>query len=182
MLKSRFIIPLIAFVVLAVVLYAGVKSSSDNHILSSVLIGKPAPQFNLPSLTKPGASVTSKALLGKPYVLNVWGTWCGACRVEHESLMAIQQLGQVPIIGLNWRDDEDLALSWLSQLGNPYEEIAVDKQGRLAIDLGVYGAPETFLIDAKGIIVHKHIGPLSVEIFKRDFEPRLNGNEPTGPT
>jgi cytochrome c biogenesis protein CcmG/thiol:disulfide interchange protein DsbE len=174
-MKSRYIIPLIAFVLLAGVLYIGVLRSPERHIIASVLIGKPAPEFSLPSLTSPGAKVTSKDLQGKPYMLNVWGTWCAACRVEHQALLQIQQLGQVPIVGLNWRDDDDLALAWLARLGNPYSEIAVDKQGRLAIDLGVYGAPETFLIDAQGIIVHKHIGPLSMEIFKRDFEPRLSG-------
>jgi cytochrome c biogenesis protein CcmG/thiol:disulfide interchange protein DsbE len=174
MLKTRFILPLLAFAVLAAVLYIGVKGSSDNHIIASVLIGKPAPEFSLPSLTQPGTNITSKGLRGKPYVLNVWGTWCGACRQEHQSLMDIQQLGQVPIIGLNWRDDDDLAREWLSQLGNPYSDVAIDKQGRLVIDLGVYGAPETFLIDANGIIIHKWVGPLSVEIFKRDFAPKLS--------
>jgi cytochrome c biogenesis protein CcmG, thiol:disulfide interchange protein DsbE len=182
MIKSRFIIPLIAFAVLAGILYIAVQRAPDRHFIASVLIGKPAPEFRLPSLTSPGTNVTSKALQGKPYLLNVWGTWCGACRMEHQSLLAIKDLGQLPIIGLNWRDDDALALDWLSQLGNPYSEVAVDKQGRVVIDLGVYGAPETFLIDAKGIIVHKHVGPLSMEIWKRDFEPRINGTAPAGPT
>jgi cytochrome c biogenesis protein CcmG, thiol:disulfide interchange protein DsbE len=183
MLKTRFILPLVAFVVLAAVLYIGVKGSSDNHIIASVLIGKPVPEFNLPSLTQPGTNLTSRSLHGKPYVLNVWGTWCGGCRQEHQSLMEIQQLGQVPIVGVNWRDDDDLAREWLQQLGNPYSDVGIDKQGRLAIDLGVYGAPETFLVDANGIIVHKWIGPLSTEIFKRDFLPKLSGAQATeGPS
>lgn len=176
MIKSRFIIPLIAFVALASLLYVAVKRSPDKHFIASVLIGKPAPEFQLPSLTSPGSNVTSKALAGKPYLLNVWGTWCEMCRVEHPSLLAIKEQGQIPIIGLNWRDDDALAIEWLSRLGNPYAQVAIDKQGRLAIDLGVYGAPETFLIDAKGTIVHKHVGPLSMEIWKRDFEPKLAGN------
>lgn len=180
MLKTRFIVPLVAFVVLAGVLAYGVKRSPEKHFLSSVMIGKPVPEFSLPSLTDPGKVITSKQLYGKPYVINVWGTWCGACREEHESLMAIQQLGQVALIGVDWRDTDEEAMAWLAQLGNPYTEVAVDKQGRLAIDLGVYGAPETFLIDANGVIVHKHIGPLSVEIFKRDFEPKLKEQAQAG--
>jgi cytochrome c biogenesis protein CcmG/thiol:disulfide interchange protein DsbE len=181
-MKSRFLIPLLAFVVLAGVLAYGVKRSPDKHFIASVMVGKPVPEFSLPSLTDPGKNITSKSLHGKPYVINVWGTWCGECRVEHQALMAIQQLGQVPLIGVNWRDVDEDALNWLAQLGNPYTQVAVDKQGRLAIDLGVYGAPETFLIDANGIIVHKHIGALSVEAFKRDFEPKLTGQKPEGAT
>jgi cytochrome c biogenesis protein CcmG, thiol:disulfide interchange protein DsbE len=182
MMKTRFIIPLVAFITLASVLFIAVKRAPDKHFIASVLIGKPAPEFRLPSLTNPGSNVTSTSLQGKPYVLNVWGTWCPMCRVEHQALMQIQQLGQVPLIGLNWRDDDALALEWLAQLGNPYEQVAIDKQGRLAIDLGVYGAPETFLIDAQGIIVHKHVGPLNMEIWKRDFEPKLNGAPVAGPS
>jgi cytochrome c biogenesis protein CcmG/thiol:disulfide interchange protein DsbE len=181
-MKNRFIIPLVAFVVLAAVLGYGVKRSPDKHFIASVMIGKPVPDFSLPSLTDPGKTVTSKSLHGKPYVINVWGTWCAACRDEHQALLDIQQLGQVPLIGVDWRDTDEDALNWLAQLGNPYTQVAVDKHGRLAIDLGVYGAPETFLIDANGTIIHKHIGPLSVEIFKRDFEPKLNGQQPAGAT
>lgn len=173
MTKSRFVIPLIAFALLVAVLAIGVRRSPEKQVIQSVLIGKPVPEFTLPSLTNPGTSVTSRELRGKPYLLNVWGTWCGMCRVEHPHLLRIQQMGQVPIVGLNWRDDDGPALEWLKELGNPYEHVAVDKEGRTVIDLGVYGAPETFLIDAKGIIVHKHVGPMSVEIWKRDFEPKL---------
>jgi cytochrome c biogenesis protein CcmG, thiol:disulfide interchange protein DsbE len=181
-MKTRFVIPLIAFVVLASVLYIAVKRAPDKHFIASVLIGKPAPEFRLPSLTNPGSNVTSQSLAGKPYMLNVWGTWCPACRIEHKALLDIKALDKVPIIGLNWRDDDELALEWLAQLGNPYSDVAIDKQGRLAIDLGVYGAPETFLIDARGVIVHKHIGPLSIEIWKRDFEPHLDGTAAAGRT
>jgi cytochrome c biogenesis protein CcmG/thiol:disulfide interchange protein DsbE len=178
--KNRFIIPLIVFALLAAVLFYGIKRAPDKHFLASVLIGKPVPEFSLPNLMEPGKTVTSKQLQGKPYVINVWGTWCGACREEHQALLDIQQLGQVPLVGINWRDQDDLALSWLAQLGNPYTHVAVDKQGRLPIDLGVYGAPETFLIDANGIIVHKHTGAMTMEVFKRDFEPKLHGTSPAG--
>jgi cytochrome c biogenesis protein CcmG, thiol:disulfide interchange protein DsbE len=181
-MKARFLIPLGAFVLLAAVFAYGIKRAPDKHFIASVMVGKPVPEFSLPSLTDPGKNVTSQQLRGKPYVLNVWGTWCPECRVEHQSLLQIQQLGRVPLIGVNWRDADEEALAWLAQLGNPYSQVAVDKQGRLAIDLGVYGAPETFLIDARGIIVHKHIGPLSLEIFKRDFEPKLDAQRPAGAT
>ena len=181
-MMNRFLLPLCGFVLLAVVLYFGVKNSPDREHLRSVLIGRPAPEFVLPDLMNPGSTVSNTKFKGKPYLLNVWGTWCEMCRVEHSSLLTIQQLGQVPILGLNWRDQDAAAVDWLAQLGNPYSQVAVDKQGRVAIDLGVYGAPETFLIDAKGIIVHKHVGPLNMEIWKRDFEPKLNGSAAQGPT
>src|SRR5690348_14740464 len=137
MIKSRFIIPLIAFVVLAGLLYTALIRSPDKHYIASVLIGKPAPEFQLPSLTDPAASVSSQALAGKPYVVNVWGSWCYACREEHQSLLAIKDLGVVPIIGINWRDENDAALGWLSELGNPYSQVAVDKNGKVVIDFGV---------------------------------------------
>jgi cytochrome c biogenesis protein CcmG/thiol:disulfide interchange protein DsbE len=173
---NKFVVPIIAFALLVVVLGIGIKRSPEKSFIPSVLVGRPAPEFTLPSLTDPSTMVSSATLRGKPYVLNVWGTWCVECRVEHQSLLEIQKLGQVPIIGLNWRDDDAQALAWIAQLGNPYAQIAVDKEGHAAIDLGVYGAPETFLVDAKGIIVHKHFGPLSLAIWQRDFVPKLMGH------
>ncbi len=182
-MKNKFILPLVGFVVLVVILAIGIKRAPDKEVLASVLIGHPAPEFTLPSLTEPGSMVSSKTYLGKPYVVNVWATWCGECRVEHQSLLQLQQQSGVPIVGLNWKDDDAQALAWLAQLGNPYAQIAVDKEGRTAIDFGVYGAPETFLIDAKGIVIHKHVGALSMEIWQRDFAPRLAaGQSPTGPS
>jgi cytochrome c biogenesis protein CcmG, thiol:disulfide interchange protein DsbE len=108
-------------------------------------------------------------------VLNVWGTWCPACRYEHQTLIDISQSGQAPIVGLNWKDDLDLANEWLAQLGNPYEMIAVDKEGRTAIDWGVYGAPETFLVDAEGKVQFRLAGPMTHEIWEREFLPRIQG-------
>src|SRR6476469_367052 len=116
MMKTRFIIPLLAF---------AVKRAPEKHFIASVMVGKPVPEFALPSLTEPGKMITSKELRGKPYVINVWGTWCYACRDEHQSLMAIQQLGQVPIVGVDWRDQDEDALAWLAQLGNPYTHVAI---------------------------------------------------------
>lgn len=117
-------------------------------------------------------------MAGRWYALNVWGTWCVECRAEHEVLVAARQAARLPIIGLNWKDDEAEARSWLAQLGNPYEAVPIDAEGRVAIDYGVYGAPETFLIDPRGVIVHKQIGPLTPEIWERDFVRRATS--PTG--
>jgi cytochrome c biogenesis protein CcmG/thiol:disulfide interchange protein DsbE len=181
-MKNRFILAPLAFAVLAAVLFIGiVRAPRGERIVQSVLIGKSVPEFELPNLTSPGAKVSSTALHGKPYVLNVWGTWCVTCRQEHNVLLKIHEMNQVALIGVNWRDEDTLALNWLADLGNPYSQIAVDRQGRLAIDLGVSAAPETFLIDANGIIVHKHTGALTLEAWKRDFEPKITGQPPAGP-
>jgi cytochrome c biogenesis protein CcmG/thiol:disulfide interchange protein DsbE len=107
------------------------------------------------------------------YVVNIWGTWCIGCRQEHDALMQIAQRNEVPIVGLNWKDDLSLAQRWLRELGNPYVVNAFDAEGRAAIDWGAYGAPETFLVDPQGNVIHKHAGPLSVEIWSRDFLPLI---------
>jgi len=179
---NRFVVPLGVFALLVVVLWIGVLRSPEKSNIPSPLIGKPAPQFQLPNLTDPAAVVDSKQLRGRWYIFNVWGTWCSGCRAEHAQLLAMQQATTVPIVGLNWKDDEAQALQWLAQLGNPYTTIAVDKEGRIAIDWGVYGAPETFLVDPNGIVVHKHIGPLTPEAWARDFVPRLPASEIRKPT
>lgn len=168
-------LPLAGFAVLVLLFAFGIQRSPDKDVLQSVLIGKPAPEFALPNLMEPTQIVSSKTLLGKPYLLNVWATWCVQCRVEHATLLEIQKRGEVQVIGLNWQDKDDPAREWIAQLGNPYAQIAVDREGRTAIDFGVYGAPESFLIDANGVIVHKYIGPLTIEAWQREFLPRLNG-------
>jgi cytochrome c biogenesis protein CcmG, thiol:disulfide interchange protein DsbE len=172
-LKSRFLWPLAIFAGLVVVLAIGVVRSPEKSTLQSALIGKPAPQFVLPSLTDPVRQVSSAQYSGRPYVINVWGTWCVECRVEHEMLLEAAAQKRVPIIGLNWKDEDAAALQWLAQLGNPYDAIAVDKEGRTAIDFGVYGAPETYLIDAAGRVVYRHVGPLTREVWQREFTSRL---------
>ncbi len=177
-MKLRFILPLVAFVVLVAIFGIGIKRAPEKSVLASVLIGKPAPEFELPSLTDPNKRVSSKTLLGKPYLFNVWATWCIECRHEHQTLLDIQRSGQVPIIGLNWKDDNSAALSWLGELGNPYSEVLVDQNGHTAIDWGVYGAPETFLVDAKGIVIYKQVGPMSPDVWEREFLPRLPGKAP----
>ncbi len=170
---NRFILPLGVFALLAVVLAIGIKHSPQKGIIPSALIGKAAPQFTLPVLTDTSRTFSSSELKGRWYVFNVWGTWCVECRAEHTALLEIRKLGQVPLIGLDWKDDDPQALQWLSELGNPYEVVAADREGRTAIDWGVYGAPETFLVDPQGIVVYKYVGPLTLEAWQTEFVPRL---------
>ena len=170
---NRFLLPVAVFVVLAGVLYIGVKHSPDKSTMVSALLGKPAPAIELPVLGDASRKFSSRDLAGRPWVLNVWGTWCAECRVEHETLLAIARQNQVPLIGLNWRDEDSLAMEWLQQLGNPYSVVAVDGDGRTAIDFGVYGAPETFFIDANGLVQYRHVGGMTPEIWQREFVSRL---------
>jgi cytochrome c biogenesis protein CcmG/thiol:disulfide interchange protein DsbE len=170
---NRFALPGVLFVLLVVVLAIGIKHSPDKGTIISPLLGKPAPTFSLPSLTDPSRPVSSAQLKGRWYLFNVWGTWCVECRAEHPMLLEVQRAALVPLIGLDWKDDDTQALSWLAQLGNPYAVVAVDRTGRTAIDWGVYGAPETFLVNAEGIVVFKHVGALTPEVWTREILPRL---------
>jgi len=169
--QLRFLVPAIAFAALVGFFVVGLRQ--DPSEIRSPLLGKPAPEFSLESLGDSGWKVGSADFAGRPWLLNVWATWCVGCREEHEALIAIAREQRVPIMGLNWRDDRALALRWLAQLGNPYVSVAYDPEGRTAIDWGVYGAPETFLIGADGVVLKKHIGPLTPEIWERDFLPLL---------
>jgi len=171
MRAPRFLVPAAAFAVLVGFLIIGLQK--DPGEIPSPLLGKSAPDFALESLADPARKVGSTDFTGQPWLLNVWATWCGGCRQEHETLLAITREGSIPMLGLNWRDDRALALQWLSQLGNPYESVAFDPEGEVAIDWGVYGAPETFLIGADGKVLHKQIGPLTPEIWRRDFLPLI---------
>jgi cytochrome c biogenesis protein CcmG, thiol:disulfide interchange protein DsbE len=170
---NRFALPAAVFALLVVVLAIGIKHSPDKGTIMSPLLGKPAPQFSLPNLTDPGRVVSSTGLKGRWYLFNVWGTWCGECRAEHEMLLQVRRAAVVTLVGLDWKDDDAQALSWLAQLGNPYEVVAVDRSGRTAIDWGVYGAPETFLVNPQGIVVFKHVGALTPDVWTRDILPRL---------
>ena len=172
----RFLLPAGAFVVLCGFLYVGL--SKDPSVIPSPLVGKPAPALRLPTLHDPATELSSTEFAGGPWLLNVWGTWCFECRAEHDTLIAIARTKAVPIYGLDWKDDRAAALDWLSRLGNPYDAVAFDAEGRVAIDWGVYGAPETFLIDANGKILHKHIGPLDLRIWHEEFLPKLDAAEP----
>lgn len=170
---NRFAWPLVAFVLIAVVLAVGLWHSGDKGVIASPLIGKPVPAFDAPSLTDAAQRLTQNNLRGSWQLLNVWGTWCVECRAEHEALLAIQREGRVAIVGLNWKDDDAAALAWLAQLGNPYSRVATDHDGRIAIDWGVYGAPESFLINPQGIIVEKQVGALTAGIWRDKFLPHL---------
>ena len=174
---NRFLVPLGVFALLVVVLVIGIRHSPDKGIIVSPLLGKPAPAFSLPALMEPGRSVESRDLKGRWYLLNVWGTWCGECRAEHQMLLKVKQSGAVPLIGLDWKDDDAQAQAWLGQLGNPYQTIAVDRSGRAAIDWGVYGAPETFLVNPAGIVVFKHVGALTEDIWVQEILPRVKGGK-----
>lgn len=170
---NRFIVPVLIFVALAGVLYVGVRHSPNKSTMVSALLGKPAPAFELPVLGAPGRTIRSAEFAGQPWVMNVWGTWCVECRVEHEALLAIARQGRVPLVGLNWKDEDDAAQQWLATLGDPYVVTAVDKEGRTAIDFGVYGAPETFFIDAAGLVQYRHVGAMTPEVWEREFLSRL---------
>lgn len=170
---NRFLVPLGAFALLAIVLAIGLKHSPEKGVIKSPLLGKQAPSFSLPVLTDTSRTFHSADLKGRWYLFNVWGTWCVECRHEHEALLEIAKRGEVSIVGLDWRDEDTAALQWLQELGNPYEVIAADREGRIAIDWGVYAAPETFLVDPQGTVVYKYIGPLTMDAWLNEFVPRL---------
>ena len=171
---NRFLLPLAAFVLLIVVLLVGLKRAPDKSILPSPLIGRPVPQFTLPNLFDNTQPVSSESLKGRWLLVNVWGTWCVECRAEHQVLLQIKQQARVPILGIDWKDQNEDALAWLAQLGNPYERVATDRDGRVAIDWGVYGAPESFLISPAGTVVYKHIGAMTEQVWESEFLPRVN--------
>ena len=182
---NRFLWPAIAVLALfGVFMFALARIGSGDLVVSEIpspLIGKPAPAIDLPTLSGPEARFTSASMLGKPWLLNVWGTWCPACRDEHPSLMELAPVIGVPIVGLDWKDDANDARAWLESLGNPYQVVAFDSVGRTAIDFGVYGAPETFLIGADGRVLAKYIGPLTAEAWETKLKPKLlasNGAQP----
>ena len=170
---NRFILPLGIFGLLAIVLAVGIKHSPEKGVIPSALIGKAAPEFTLPVLTDTSRTFSPREMKGKWYVFNVWGTWCVECRAEHSALLEIRKQGQVPLVGLDWKDEDPQALQWLTELGNPYDVIAADREGRTAIDYGVYGAPETFLVNPQGIVVYKYVGPLTLEAWQTQFVPKL---------
>jgi cytochrome c biogenesis protein CcmG/thiol:disulfide interchange protein DsbE len=169
----KFLLPFAAFVALVVLFAVGLNPKRDIHALPSPLIGKPAPEFALQDVLDPTRTVSTAALKGQVYVLNVWATWCVACREEQDALLAIARQHVVPIIGLDYRDNQDKATLWLTQLGNPYTAVAFDGDGRAAIDWGVYGAPETYLVDAHGRIIFKFISPITQEVWTKEFLPRI---------
>ena len=168
---NRFIIPVLVLAALIAVLVVGLRR--DPSYVPSPLIGRPAPEFTLPRLDDPTRNIARADLLGDVSLVNVWATWCVGCRQEHPFLVQLARTGGVRIFGLNWKDDPALAKQWLAELGDPYTSVAVDQDGRVAIDWGVYGAPETFLLDASGTIIYKHIAPLTQAVWDSEFVPRI---------
>jgi cytochrome c biogenesis protein CcmG/thiol:disulfide interchange protein DsbE len=174
----KFLLPVAAFVALAVLFAFGLNPSRDIHALPSPLIGKPAPAFSLSDVLDPSRRVSSASFRGQVYVLNVWGTWCVACREEQSTLLAIAQQNVVPIVGIDWSIDHatkerDKAQQWLQQLGNPYSTVGFDQEGRTVIDLGVTAAPETFLVDRSGRVLYKFAYPLTLDVWQHEFLPRI---------
>ncbi|MCG8371742.1 MAG: DsbE family thiol:disulfide interchange protein [Proteobacteria bacterium] len=169
---ARYLVPVILFAVMIPIFMIGLQR--DPTELPSPYIDNPAPEFELPRLRDANATVGSADYAGSKALVNVWATWCVGCRQEHDFLMSLAAEGEIPIYGLNWRDRRPDALRWLEQLGDPYVASAFDADGRVAFDWGVYGAPETFLVDEEGIVLHKHIGPLNRTIWERDFAPKID--------
>ena len=169
-IQWKYLIPLFVFLFLAGFMFKGLYL--DPRKVPSALIDKPAPEFRLPTLQDPAKTVTKKDLLGKVYLLNVWASWCQACQYEHPYFIELKNKGEkVMMVGYNYRDKPAMARRWLQQLGDPYDVTIVDENGQAAIDFGVYGAPETFVIDKKGVIRYKVIGPLTDAIWKKDVGP-----------
>ena len=171
MKRIRFALPAIVFAGLIALFVNGLQR--DPTIVESPFIGKPAPVFDLPELFDPEARVTQADMLGQVSMFNVWASWCPGCAQEHELLMALGTQSDVPIYGLNWKDERQAALKWLEQRGNPYKLVAVDRENITGIDWGVYGAPETFLLDENGIILYKLVGPMTPDIWVNEFMPRI---------
>lgn len=170
-LPLRFLVPLAFFVVLVGFLAVGLNR--DPKEVPSPLIGKPAPEFALPDLDDPAQTIRRADMLGKVWVLNVWASWCVACRQEHPVLVEFARAKAVPLYGLNYKDTRPEGRAWLAQLGNPYDASLFDEKGRVGIDFGVYGVPETFVIDKRGVVRLKHVGPLTREAIQTRIQPLL---------
>jgi cytochrome c biogenesis protein CcmG/thiol:disulfide interchange protein DsbE len=168
---KKYLVPLAIFVVLGLLLAYGLNL--DPRKIPSPLIGKSLPAFSLTTVADPARKVGRDDLLGRAYLLNVWASWCVACRQEHPLLNELARNKTVPIIGINYKDKREDALGWLGSLGNPYELSLADNDGRLGIDLGVYGVPETFVIDKQGVIRYKQIGPITPEVWEQKLGPLI---------
>jgi len=163
------LLPLLLFVVLVGFLLVGLRR--DPHEVPSPLINKSAPDFQLPQLQQASATFSAKEMRGKVWLLNFWGTWCVACREEHPLLVQYAKTGAVPIYGVDYKDERAAALQWLDEFENPYTLTAFDVDGRISIDYGVYGAPESYLIDRNGVIRFKQIGPITEDVWQNKILP-----------
>lgn len=171
MKRVLFFVPLCLFVLLCIFLWRGLSKNPTE--LPSALIGKPFPAFNLPSTLDNHEVVTQDDLLGKVSLVNVWATWCASCRIEHPLLVKLAREQHVFIVGLNYKDDAQAAKKWLTELGNPYFFSFEDASGQLGVDLGVYGAPETYVVDAQGIIRYKYVGVISDDVWEEKIKPEF---------
>lgn len=169
--RLLYLLPLIIFAGLAVLLFS--RNGTDPSFLPSAKLGKPVPTFALPSLNNPDNVLTQDVFKGHVTLLNVWATWCPACLVENPVMLGLQAQG-IRIIGINYKDQRDAALAWLAEHGNAFNENIVDAQGSLAVDLGVYGAPETYLVDANGIIRYRAVGVLDERAWREELAPRYH--------
>ncbi len=169
MRRWRFFVPAAAFLALAVLLWRGL--GLDTRELPSMLIDRPVPAFSM--LTVDGRPTDNADLPEGIFLLNVWGSYCLPCLAEHPTFMRLSEEGEIPVVGVNYRDRRELALRWLEENGDPFAYSILDEDGRFGIDLGVYGAPETYLVDAGGIIRRRHVGALDEEIWRRDFVPAI---------
>lgn len=167
----RYLIPLIVFLTMVVFLAIGL--TLDPREVPSPFIGKPAPQFSLPQVVEADKTLTSEDFKGKVSLVNVWASWCVSCRQEHPILVQLAEQNVVPIYGLNYKDERGAALGWLQKLGNPYRASAFDADGKVGIEWGVYGVPETFVIDKRGIIRYKQTGPVTDEILRQKLLPLI---------
>jgi cytochrome c biogenesis protein CcmG/thiol:disulfide interchange protein DsbE len=165
----RFILPLAIFLLIVFFLWRGLALNPRE--VPSPLIGKPVPAFNVPVLGDPSQTLSAADLRGTVYLLNVWGSWCVSCRDEHPVLVEFAKRGTIPLYGLNWRDKREDAIAWLQRFGDPYVMSGVDREGKVAIDFGVYGAPETYLVDREGIIRFKQTGPLTWKVIEERIAP-----------
>lgn len=170
-MKAKFLVPLAIFIALAGFLAYGLTLNPRE--VPSPLVGKPAPAFTAPRLDTPEQNFNLTDMRGQVFLLNVWASWCVSCRQEHPLLVQLKREGVVPVIGLNYKDERNAAINWLRDGGNPYAMNVVDADGRIGIEYGVYGTPETFLIDKQGVIRYKHIGPLHAGVLRDVLLPKI---------
>lgn len=171
--KAFFLLPFFIFFGLIVYFAIPIVKKSDPRLIPSALINKKAPRQDLPPLLESLPGIKKSNLTGEVKLVNFFSSWCGPCRVEHDLLMKISKDGDIPLYGINYKDDRKSAISWLNELGNPFHKIGVDRSGRNAIDWGVYGVPETYIVDYEGKIRYRHVGPLNKKILIRDINPLI---------
>lgn len=170
MSRASLFVPLGVFVLIIGIGFAGF-SLNDPHQLPSALLGKPFPSFEATLLEDPQRRVTRDDLLGSPVLVNVWATWCPTCKAEHDELLWIGETTGLRIVGVNYKDDAAKARIWLESYGNPYDMVIQDPDGSLGVELGVYGAPETFLLDASGKVIYKRVGDINPRIWRDELGP-----------